>query len=144
MRKFSHLRTTCFLIAVLSFFVARVNAAEIGCRDLNARIGITPPNAAVGACVMGFITGEIDKGDFEKVRSLLAKKHPNLDEFLIRSSGGDAVEAMRIGALFRKYLIKVTGPQGNSKIGFMSPLILSKSDRCWQPHMDCGAQARAP
>jgi hypothetical protein len=135
-----------FLIAASLLFVKCSNAAEINCEDTYP--GSAPfeeerwplgSRPSVGTCGTAFIIGEIQKGDFEKVRSLLAKNHPFLGRFLIRSSGGDAAEAMRIGTLFRKYLIAADGPTGDPKIGFMGPLLLSRpNERCSQFHLDCG------
>lgn len=146
MRTFQSFRTMSFLIAVALLFVERSNAAEINCEDTypgNAPyqeerwpLGSRP---SVGTCGTAFIIGEIQKGDFEKVRSLLAKNHPFLGTFLIRSSGGDAIEAMRIGTLFRKYLITTDGPEGNPKLGFVSPTLVSRpNERCSHFHLDCG------
>jgi hypothetical protein len=144
-RTLQSFRTMFFLIAAAWLFVERGHAAEINCEDTypgNAPyederwpLGSRP---SVGTCGTAFIVGEIQKGDFEKVRSLLAKNHPFLGTFLIRSSGGDAVEAMRIGTLFRKYLITAGGPTGNAKIGFVGPLLSRPNERCSQFHLDCG------
>jgi hypothetical protein len=54
-------------------------------------------------------------------------------------------EAIKIGSLFRQYLIEVEGPMGNSKIGFALPLGTFKH-RCSEGletgrrvfHLDCG------
>jgi hypothetical protein len=147
------IRTICFLI-VAALLVPGANAAEVNC---DSTYGPQAPavlygwpsgsRPSVGTCYGGFITGEIQKGDFEKVRSLLAKNHPFLRTFSIRSPGGDAAEAMRIGILFRKYLIEAHASFGNLKAGgFAGPLLDSKpNDRCGEdasghirPHLDCG------
>jgi hypothetical protein len=39
---------------------------------------------------------------------------------MITTPGGDVVEAMKIGVMFRKYLIYVRGPTGVPQIGFMN------------------------
>jgi hypothetical protein len=51
---------------------------------------------------------------------LLSKNHPFLYTFMITTPGGDVVEAMKIGVMFRKYLIYVRGPTGVPQIGFMN------------------------
>ena len=56
-------------------------------------------------CLSGFLSGQIVKGDYDKVAAFLRAHHPFLVSFTLNSPGGDADEAMRIGRLFRKYLI---------------------------------------
>jgi hypothetical protein len=88
-------------------------------------------------CAEAYIIGDIQKGDYEKVRSLLSKNHPYLGTFEIRSLGGDATEAMRIGSMFRKYLIRADGPLGHPKYGFIGPLL--SDEHCGNSfHLDCG------
>jgi len=59
-------------------------------------------------CLRGFLSGEIFKGDYDKVVAFLKAHHPFLDSFILNSPGGDADEGIRIGRLFRKYLIDTT------------------------------------
>ena len=61
-------------------------------------------------CVHGFVHGTIVKGDYEKVASLYRNNHRTLTDFYLLSPGGDAKEAMKIGRLFRRYLIKAGAP----------------------------------
>jgi hypothetical protein len=56
-------------------------------------------------CHSGFIFGPITKGDYQKVLALYRGSHPFLGEFALASPGGDVLEAIKIGRLFRKYLI---------------------------------------
>jgi hypothetical protein len=65
---------------------------------------------AAGMCEDGYINGEISKGDFEKVRTLFTANHNTLHVFHLSSPGGDVEEAISIGKLFRKYLIRARAP----------------------------------
>lgn len=62
-------------------------------------------------CPSGVLTGPIVKGDYERVVTLLRANHPNLVQFYLISPGGDVDEALKIGRLFRKYLISTMAPQ---------------------------------
>src|SRR5262245_5861101 len=62
-------------------------------------------------CSSGMIRGEIVKGDYSKVERLIG---PSTYTFYLISSGGDVDEAMKIGRLFRRYLISVSSSYYNS------------------------------
>ncbi|MFZ1110024.1 MAG: hypothetical protein WAN43_16955 [Rhodomicrobium sp.] len=62
-------------------------------------------------CLEGYIKGEIIKGDYLRVKTLLRDNHPFLSAFLLQSPGGDAEEAIRIGHLFRNYYIRSIAPR---------------------------------
>jgi hypothetical protein len=53
------------------------------------------------------LNGQISKGDYEKVATFFKAYHP--DQFVLNSPGGDVEEALKIGRLFRKYLISTLG-----------------------------------
>jgi hypothetical protein len=57
-------------------------------------------------CVSGLLNGQISKGDYEKVATFFKAYHP--DHFELNSPGGDVDEALKIGRLFRKYLISTS------------------------------------
>jgi hypothetical protein len=61
-------------------------------------------------CATGVILGPIENGDYEKVRAFYRLNHPFLEMFDLASPGGNVVEAIKIGRLFRKYLISVEAP----------------------------------
>jgi hypothetical protein len=61
-------------------------------------------------CTSGFIFGPIQAGDYEKVRDLYRKNHPFIADFTIASPGGNVAEAIKIGQLFRQYLIQANAP----------------------------------
>jgi len=63
-----------------------------------------------GMCEEGFLHGTIVKGDYEKVATLYRDNHRLLTAFHLLSPGGDAEEAMKIGRLFRRYLITAHAP----------------------------------
>jgi len=55
------------------------------------------------------LRGEISKGDYDHVVAFLRAHHPFLQRFYLNSPGGDADEALRIGRIFRKYLLQTGG-----------------------------------
>jgi hypothetical protein len=57
-------------------------------------------------CVSALLRGKIEKGDFGKVRDFYKANHKALTTFYLISEGGNVAEAIQIGQLFRKYLIK--------------------------------------
>jgi hypothetical protein len=61
-------------------------------------------------CMTGVILGPIENGDYEKVRAFYRLNHPFLETFDLASAGGNVVEAIKIGRLFRKYLISAHAP----------------------------------
>ena len=51
------------------------------------------------------------EGDYAKVLSFMRAHHPKLNEFqLVFSPGGNVLEALKIGRLFRTYLMRVHVP----------------------------------
>jgi hypothetical protein len=92
------------LFAALAMFMlaGSTHAAEISCDNdsfftLNGR----------ASCGNGHLNGEIVKGDYEKVESLIGL---GAAHFSLASPGGDVDEALKIGRLFRKYLIETSAP----------------------------------
>jgi hypothetical protein len=61
-------------------------------------------------CIGGFLRGQISKGDYEKVATFLKAHLPFVSNFSLASPGGDVDEALKIGRLFRKYLIATVAP----------------------------------
>jgi len=64
------------------------------------------------SCFEGLLAGQIIKGDYEKLVSFYEANHPFLANFRLNSAGGDVDEAIKIGQLFRKYLITAWAPIG--------------------------------
>ena len=62
------------------------------------------------ADIQALISGMITVGDFEKFHELLRGSHPFLDTVLLHSPGGDLAEAMKIGRLIRRALIRTQAP----------------------------------
>jgi hypothetical protein len=62
------------------------------------------------------LSGQIFKGDYDKVVAFLKAHQPFLESFILNSPGGDADEAIRIGRLFRKYLIETNAHVGGDLI----------------------------
>jgi hypothetical protein len=85
----------------------------IRCRkmmDGSSVAGLRERGPTESACLRGFISGPIERGDYEKVRTLSRENHPFLAAFTLASPGGDVAEAIKIGRLFRKYLIAALAP----------------------------------
>jgi hypothetical protein len=61
-------------------------------------------------CVEGLLRGAIVAGDYQKIVNLFRVGHPLLRRFSLISPGGSVEEAIRIGRLFRKYVITATAP----------------------------------
>ena len=55
------------------------------------------------------LKGQISVGDYVKVVSFLRANYP-LNNVVLVSPGGDVDEALKIGGLFRKYLISTIAP----------------------------------
>ncbi len=95
------------------------HAAEIECATagysggvasqelIRRRFGFRP---VAGMCELGYLHGEIIKGDYEKVSAFYRKNHPMLGEIDLWSLGGDVETAMNIGRLLRKYLVTAEAP----------------------------------
>jgi hypothetical protein len=121
------------IISLSLFLYQSTQAAEVGCDDIyegNAHRneeqdkklwpgGFRPEP---GMCISGYLRGNISKGDFDKVRDLLAASHPFTTFFYLLSIGGDVDEAIKIGTLFRKYLIYARAPTRFSGGDFYLPL----------------------
>lgn len=69
--------------------------------------GVRPTSST---CVRGLLTGPIEPGDYEKVRALYRENHPFFGSFTLASPGGNVLEALKIGRLFRKYLLIALAP----------------------------------
>lgn len=123
-------RTTPFIILiVLCWNSLPSNAAEISCSQLytgdekpqtifDKKIdwgALRVPTPYV-TCSGGFLSGQISKGDYDKVATFLKAHHPFVAHFKLASPGGDVDEVLKIGRLFRKYLISTEAP-GNEHIG---------------------------
>jgi hypothetical protein len=118
-------------IAIFLSWIGPANAAEVRCDtfhgkyDDNNRIreaaqkfwpsGRRP--VAGSTCADGFLSGLISKGDYERVVRFYRANHPFLRAFRLNSPGGDVVEAIKIGTLFRKYLLETWAPIRESVYG---------------------------
>jgi hypothetical protein len=85
-----------FAAAATLMLVGSTHAAEISCLS-----------GLGSSCAMGRLSGEIVKGDYEKVKSLISS---TTSTFWLASPGGDVDEALKIGRLFREYLISTEAP----------------------------------
>jgi hypothetical protein len=94
-------------VVVVAFllFGNQTHAAEVGC-DFTIR------SDDPTTCGAGYILGPIVHGDYEKVVALYRQSFGNLFSFVLISSGGDVAEAIKIGRLFRQYLMSVQSPIG--------------------------------
>jgi hypothetical protein len=117
-------RTIAFVaLMVLCWNSVPSNAAEVSCSHLyngeekpqtifDKKMDWGPgrlPTPYV-TCFGGFLRGQISKGDYEKVATFLKAHHPFVAGFNLASPGGDVGEALKIGRLFRRYLISTLAP----------------------------------
>src|SRR5262245_10164774 len=65
-------------------------------------------------CRTVLLNGPIVPGDAAKFAKFLRQHHPFLDEVILTSSGGSVDDAMKIGRLIRKDLIKTKAPHENN------------------------------
>lgn len=79
-----------------------------------------------GMCWWGHVSGVVRKGDYEKVRAFYAANHPILNLFSISSPGGDVDEALKIGRLFRKYLVNIRAPLHLHMAGRLERVLLGR------------------
>jgi hypothetical protein len=109
--------TVVFAYIILCCINAPSQAAEISCANLYD--GGNPYNfkwasgrmpTAYVTCINGFLNGQILKGDYDKVATFIRAHHPFVGAFSLASPGGDVDEALKIGRLFRKYLIITAAP----------------------------------
>jgi hypothetical protein len=75
-----------------------------------AQIGCALREVETGKCAFGSLRGAIAPGDYDKVKKLVDDAWPNLFLFSLESAGGSVYDAIKIGRLFRKYLIAADVP----------------------------------
>lgn len=103
-------------------------AAEVGCATFGYDGHSIPEPIArklwpsgfrpvAGMCSRGFLNGEIMRGDFDKVTNFYRRNHPLVNSFDLVSIGGDVDDAIKIGRLFRRYLIYTSAPGGRHFYG---------------------------
>ena len=113
--------------SVVAFAFARapepVEAAEIVCTQWVKELdNMYPPEAYLDGILKGTphpfppicdwarLTGEIERGDYEKFRTFFTQHYLWLRNISLRSPGGNAGEALKIGSLMRRYLVTVSAP----------------------------------
>lgn len=136
-----------FLFTITSLHAFPVRAAEIGCdadylhnlpqekaaklwpsgrrpklgvKGVPPGFALDPPQGAATTwptCSVGYIRGEIEPGDYEKVLGFYRDNHPFLHHFKLQSRGGDVEEAIKIGRLLRSYQVTAEGPAFSSLEG---------------------------
>ena len=113
---------TIFAMMIAAFSGRASDAAEITClgkfgNDIPAEKSTLAlerwpsgrvPNAET--CTHALIKGTIISGDGAKFAQLLGKNYPFLEYVLLWSPGGSVEEAMKIGRLIRKGLVKTRAP----------------------------------
>lgn len=124
------------IIVVGLFAAPPAHAAEIGCASFYGDVHVTEESAqklwlsgtrpTAATCKIGSILGEIVKGDYEKFLTFYRPNHPFLEQVALDLPGGNADEAIKIGQLFRKYLITAVSP---SQLTVGNGLTLSYSYR---------------
>lgn len=156
----SVLRLFVLTAALLLWTFASAHAAEIRCQSgIHGHYSLPQDDGwfmrrwpsgvrpTENTCSSGFLYGPIRQGDYEKVRAFFRQYHPFLGSFDLASPGGDVVEAIKIGRLFRKYLIHAFAPlrfservQGSHIEYFVST---GNEPECEPPHQCVCASACA-
>jgi hypothetical protein len=80
---------------------ASSQAAEIGC-------SFHVDDVEKNKCQFAWIGGEIHRGDYEKLKRFFADNLPALEIISLSSSGGSVTEALLMGRLVRKYLVRTS------------------------------------
>jgi hypothetical protein len=96
------------VVTLLSIATNRAFAANVSC--------VSPVDPSWGACEIAYIEGRIDPGDFELVRRLMAESRGKLTQFRLNSPGGNVVEAIKIGRLFREQLVSAWAPTSDNGV----------------------------
>jgi hypothetical protein len=105
------------LIGILAD-AAMTSAAEIDCvfegdipgvsMEVFHKLQLSDP--LQGKCVWAELRGQIVRGDYDKLHTMMTKSWPLLTLLDLHSPGGSAAEALRIGRLIRRYLITTNAP----------------------------------
>jgi hypothetical protein len=113
-------RIPAFVACMFLWVNVPSHAAEISCASLYAYAGAKEAQGAgwepkrmptpYVTCLGGFLNGQISKGDYDKVAAFIRAHFPFLRAFSLASPGGDVDEAIKIGRLFRKYLMVTLAP----------------------------------
>ncbi|EPJ45418.1 MAG: hypothetical protein OFPII_27820 [Osedax symbiont Rs1] len=74
------------------------------------------------------INGEIVKGDYHKMLSLIKQQQDIPQTLLLNSKGGNVMEALKIGTFVRKYLLSFESKKCNSACVFISLGSVNHSD----------------
>jgi hypothetical protein len=70
-------------------------------------------------CQGALLKGPIEKGDYDKVFALYKANHKALTNFYLMSPGGNVAEAILIGRLFRRFLIRAHAPKDLGKFNLL-------------------------
>ena len=116
------------LLAALAVLMltGSVHAAEISCSRQ------APPRW----CDAALLRGKIVKGDYERVRFMIIDQLAT--SFILVSPGGDVDEALKIGRLFRKHLIRAEAPWRKTD-GSIWILGLDTTRPCRGPNCTCAS-----
>lgn len=108
------------VLFILSWIGISAHAAEVSCEskidgtpiaeEIAKRLWPSGARPLPSTCMVGLLRGAIANGDYEKIISLMRANHPFLGQFRLISPGGSVDEAIRIGRLFRKYMITAWAP----------------------------------
>ncbi len=119
------------LLGLLATLAIPCKGAEISCLSY-ADKGSTEK----ALCEAGLIRGEIVEGDYDKFITFYSQSHPHLGTMHLQSPGGDVIEAIKIGRLFRKYFITAWAPfhvslySGESDFSLSSAETSCKGEGC--------------
>lgn len=102
----------------------------LGTTAYSAEITIDPPHFQGKTNVIGIlIEGEIQKGDYEKLHSMIKNTHGGRERIYLGSQGGDLLEALKIGRLIRKLNITTIAPLMLKSSKLSMPFLLVKAKK---------------
>lgn len=95
------MRTTLLALALGVSFAVPADSAEIL---------VHPPGSV-------YLLGEIVPGDFDRLRSVIERASPVVGRLVLRSNGGNLIEAIKIGHMVRELRIGTVAPFGITDTG---------------------------
>lgn len=138
MNRYSGRCATILVLCVLGS--TGVQAANVGCNlhygkpfpdEIARKIWPSGARPTKDSCQIGALRGEITKGDYSRVLDFYRLHHPFLRKFLLDSPGGNVREAIKIGRLFRKYLIGAEAPKTIAGKTFLTGYAFVGRDAPW-------------
>src|SRR5262245_22882603 len=99
-------------LTAIALSVAGANAAEVSClfKSTASEPSLSGRRPTPDTCKVALIKGTIAPGDSAKFAQVLWHTHPFLEKIVLWSPGGSVDEALKIGRLVRKFLLRTEAP----------------------------------